>query len=70
MSKKSPQSTVAPPPPTAARIDVGELSEAVTRSIARALDIKDPARLPIRIIVGIIAEPPDFLRGGGGGAQQ
>lgn len=67
-SKKPPQGTVAPPPSTGAtagRIDVGELSEAVTRSITRALGVKEGARLPIRIIVGIIAEPPDFFRGGG-----
>lgn len=64
-SKKPPQATVAPPPPTASRIDVGELTEAVTRSITRALGVKDAARLPIRIIVGIIAEPPDFFKGGG-----
>lgn len=70
MSKKPSQPTVAPPPPTAARIDVGDLTEAVTKSITRALDVKDPARLPIRIIVGIIAEPPDFFRGGGGGSTQ
>lgn len=68
MSKKPP--TVAPPPPTAAagettRIDVGDLTEAVTRSITRALGVKEGARLPVRIICGIIAEPPDFFKGGG-----
>jgi hypothetical protein len=71
MSKKA---SVAPPPPTKTAprttIDVGELSEVVTRAITRALDVKDAARLPIRIICGIIAEPPDFFRGGGGGVQQ
>ena len=70
MSKKPPQAAVAPPPPTTTRIDVGELSEVVTRAITRALNVKDPARLPIRIIVGLIAEPPDFFKGGGGGPQQ
>jgi hypothetical protein len=73
MSKKPP--TAAPQPPTTGggeitRIDVGDLTEAVTRSITRALGVKDAARLPIRIICGIIAEPPDFFRGGGGGQQQ
>jgi hypothetical protein len=66
-SKKPPQASAAPTQPTATagRIDVGELSEAVTRSITRALGVKEGARLPIRIIVGIIAEPPDFFKGGG-----
>lgn len=75
MSSKKPPS-VAPPPPTKAeeaggvtRIDVGDLTEAVTRSITRALGVRDAAKLPIRIICGIIAEPPDFFRGGGGGPQ-
>ncbi len=74
MSKKP---SVAPPPPTKAggqgevtRIDVGDLSEVVTRSVTRALGVQSAAKLPIRIIVGLIAEPPDFFRGGGGPAQQ
>ena len=72
MSKKP----LAPPPPTktaapeVTRIDVGDLTEAVTRSITRALGVKEGARLPVRIICGIIAEPPDFFRGGGGAPQQ
>ena len=71
-SKKPPQGNVAPPPPTGGttKIDVGDLTEAVTRSITRALGVRDAARLPVRIICGIIAEPPDFFRGGGGGLQQ
>ena len=77
MSKKPP--SAAPQPPTktgtggggeVTRIDVGDLTEAVTRSITRALGVKEGARLPVRIICGIIAEPPDFFRSGGGGQQQ
>jgi hypothetical protein len=72
MSKKP---TAAPPPPTkpgstgggAERIDVGDLAEVVTRSVTRALGVQDASRLPIRIIFGFIAEPPDFFRGGGAG---
>lgn len=71
MSKKRPTETGAAQPQTAAggtsKIDVGDLTEVVTRSITRALGVRDAARLPIRIICGIIAEPPDFFRGGGGG---
>lgn len=57
---------------TTSKIDVGDLTEVVTRSITRALGVRDAARLPVRIICGIIAEPPDFFRGGGpagGGGQ-
>jgi hypothetical protein len=78
-SKKPPtKDTINPPPKpgpadagTTTKIDVGDLTEAVTRSITRALGVRDAARLPIRIICGIIAEPPDFFRGGGsaGGGQ-
>ena len=73
MSSKKPSASLAPPPPTKAgevtRIDVGDLTEAVTRSITRALGVKEGARLPVRIICGIIAEPPDFFKGGGGFQQ-
>lgn len=73
MSKKPPTGAAAPPEATGretTRIDVGDLTEAVTRSITRALGVKEGARLPVRIICGIIAEPPDFFKGGGGGPQQ
>lgn len=77
MSKKPPSPSPSPQSPSktstggeVTRIDVGDLTEAVTRSITRALGVKEGARLPVRIICGIIAEPPDFFRGGGGGAQQ
>jgi hypothetical protein len=75
MSKKPP--SAAPPSATRSEetggvksIDVGDLTEAVTRSITRALGVRDAAKLPIRIICGIIAEPPDFFKGGGGGGLQ
>lgn len=80
-SKKPPtKDTINPSPKpgtgdagtTTSKIDVGDLTEVVTRSITRALGVRDAARLPVRIICGIIAEPPDFFRGGGpagGGGQ-
>ena len=74
MSKKA--SAAATPQPTkggegggATRIDVGDLTEVVTRSVTRALGVRDAAKLPIRIICGIVCEPPDFFRGSGGPQQ-
>ncbi len=40
------------------RIDVGELTEVVTRSVQRALGAEELRRFPRRIICGIILDPP------------
>ena len=69
MSKKGPQTPAKPDTGTgtggggAPRIDIGDLTEAVTQSVTRALNIQDINRtkLPIRIIVGIVMEPPERL---------
>ncbi len=56
---------ISPQPlPTVQRVDLGELTEAVTSSVRKALEERPPTEnTPLvfrnpRIIIGIIVEPP------------
>jgi hypothetical protein len=56
-----PQEKDVSKPTSEVRIDLGDLTEAVTRSIQRALGTQELRRFPRRIICGLILGPPSPL---------